>query len=288
MHATVTVFWLNIAALLPGLALCAGPALPEEIPASAEPDKLPTHVDLRPLFEKCGLDRRQQGKRPTCSVFTMVGALEFATAKSQPHGERLSVEFLNWAANQRRRSPGDGGFFSDLWNGFAAYGICQEQHMPYRSEFDSTLTPDSEVLAAAKSRLELGLKLRWIKKWNVNTGLSDMEFRDIERTLSQGWPVCGGFRWPKQAQWKSDVLQMCSPEVVYDGHSVLLVGYRHDAKQAGGGVFIFRNTSRGGRDGFMPYDYARAYMNDAAWIESQRKAKSDDSRKVTEQQGRND
>jgi len=65
---------------------------------------------------------------------------------------------------------------------------------------------------------------------------------------------------------------MCPPEEVFDGHSVLLVGYRDDPP--GGGVFIFRNTNRGGRDGFMPYSYARAYMNDAVWIESKAQATS--------------
>ena len=47
----------------------------------------------------------------------------------------------------------------------------------------------------------------------------------IKQTLATGWPVCGGFRWPKQDQWKNEVLQM-SPAEVFDGHSVLLVGYR--------------------------------------------------------------
>jgi hypothetical protein len=45
-----------------------------------------------------------------------------------------------------------------------------------------------------------------------------------------------------------------------------LVGYQDNSAQAGGGVFIFRNTNRGGRDGYMPYEYAKAYMNDALWI----------------------
>jgi len=61
---------------------------------------------------------------------------------------------------------------------------------------------------------------------------------------------------------------MCPPKAVFDGHSVLLVGYRDEPNQTGGGVLIFRNTNHGGRDGFMPYAYARAYMNDALWIES--------------------
>jgi hypothetical protein len=48
---------------------------------------------------------------------------------------------------------------------------------------------------------------------------------------------------------------------------VLLVGYRDDATQPGGGVFLFRNTARNGRDGYMPYTFAQAYMNDAVWVD---------------------
>lgn len=60
---------------------------------------------------------------------------------------------------------------------------------------------------------------------------------------------------------------MCPPDAVYDGHSVLGVGYRPDSSQPGGGVLLFRNTAGDGRDGAMPYEYARSYMNDAAWVD---------------------
>jgi hypothetical protein len=75
---------------------------------------------------------------------------------------------------------------------------------------------------------------------------------------------------------------MCGPEGVRDGHSVLLVGYRDDPNQRGGGVFIFRNTAGGGTDGLMPYEYARTYMNDAIWInyESRAPATRADARPV--------
>ena len=252
------------------LGLFPGPAGAGE---AAAPDKLPASADLRPLFDQWELPRRQQGDRPTCSVFTVAGALEFAVATKQGCGERLSVEFLNWAANQVRRGAKDGGFFSDMWEGFSVYGICDEQQMPYQEKFNPARAPAAEVLAEAKSKLALGLKLNWIKKWDVNTGLTDEEFAGVKRRLSQGWPVCGGFRWPKEQKWVDNVLQMCAADAVYDGHSVLLVGYRDDAQQPGGGVFLFRNTSRGGRDGSMPYEYARAYMNDALWIEADTKAK---------------
>src|SRR5215467_6925020 len=49
-------------------------------------------IDLRPTFESFGLVPRQQGARPTCSVFTMASAIEFAVAKRQGHTPRLSVE----------------------------------------------------------------------------------------------------------------------------------------------------------------------------------------------------
>jgi C1A family cysteine protease len=77
------------------------------------------------------------------------------------------------------------------------------------------------------------------------------------------------------AQWTEDVLQMCPSNAVRDGHSVLLAGYRDDAAQPGGGVFIFRNTSHDGADGFMPYAYARLYMNDAVWVDFQSPAAPD-------------
>lgn len=245
-----------------GLAMTA--ALPDVPQESVAPKAA---VDLRPAFQELGLAPRLQGGRPTCSVFAIAGALEYAVAQRQGHTPRLSVEFLNWASNQACGDNDDGGFFSDLWKGFAQYGICAEEAMPYQAKFEPTHPPSAGALAEAKTRLALGLRLHWIKAWNVNTGLTEAEFDGVKRTLARGWPVCGGLRWPKQERWVADVLQMCPTNAVRDGHSVLLVGYREEASQPGGGVFIFRNTSHGGRDGFMPYGYARLYMNDAVWVD---------------------
>src|SRR5208282_2628901 len=262
---TFSLFWLGCFSFLAGFEDLS----PAQQPASAgAAPTLPASVDLRPAFDKGGLARRTQGKRNTCSVFTVAGALEYAAAIKQGRAERFSVEFLNWGANKIVGEDEDGAFFSDLWKAYATYGVCAEQAMPYRAAFDPALAPAPEVLAEAKTRLALGLRHHWIKEWNVKTGLTDDQLLAIKRTLSQGWPVCGGFRWPKQPKWSDDVLQMCPPDAVYDGHSILLVGYREETNQAGGGVFIFRNTNNGGRDGSMPYTYAQAYMNDAVWIDS--------------------
>ncbi|HEY5911681.1 MAG TPA: DUF2961 domain-containing protein [Verrucomicrobiae bacterium] len=239
----------------------------------ARADNRPAAVDLRPRFDQWGLQRSLQRDRPTCSVFTVAGALEFAVATKQGHTPRLSVEFLNWAANKTCGDREDGGFFSDLWRGYAAYGICTTGDYPYQTKFDPAGTPPPEAFADAKTRLGLGLRLNWIKEWNVNTGLTDAHLEAIERTLAAGWPVCGGFRWPKQERWVNDVLQMCPANAVRDGHSVLLVGYRNDSSQPGGGVFIFRNTAHGGADGFMPFAYAQDYMNDAVWVDYESRPK---------------
>ncbi|MCX8107246.1 MAG: hypothetical protein N3G20_00415, partial [Verrucomicrobiae bacterium] len=228
---------------------------------------IPSWVDLRPEFDRFALKARQQEDRPTCSVFTVVGAIEFALAKCEGVTPRLSVEFLNWAANNVRGDNNDGAFFSDLWKGFEVYGICSEDQMPYCTSFDVTRSPSATALADAKARLRSGLRLHWIKEWDVNTGLTPDQFMTIKRILGRGWPVCAGLRWPKQERWIDGVLQMCGPDGVRDGHSVLFVGYRDDSRQPGGGVFIFRNTAGEGRDAMMPYDYARAYVNDAAWID---------------------
>ncbi len=46
----------------------------------------------------------------------------------------------------------------------------------------------------ARTRLSLGLRLHWIKEWDVNTGLTDAHIASIKQILSSGWPVAGGFR----------------------------------------------------------------------------------------------
>jgi hypothetical protein len=88
-------------------------------------------IDLRPAFAGWGLPQRLQGNRGTCSVFTLVGALEYARAWQLGRGTTLSVEFVNWASNAATTNSGDGGFFSDLWAGFIAYGACAEADLPY-------------------------------------------------------------------------------------------------------------------------------------------------------------
>lgn len=240
----------------------AGPASDSETAAA--------DVDLRPQFDKLELPTRAQGSRGTCSVFTVTRAIEFALGSQNRLESRLSVEFLNWASNRVLRKYRDGGFFSDLWKGFEEYGICDEEEMPYRQEFDPHRRPSEAAIEQAARRKTANLTLHWIKPWDPKRGLTADQFAAVKKTLAQGRPVCGGFLWPKQPQWKGNVLQMASRENVRDGHSVLLVGYRDDPSQPGGGVFLIQNTSKGPRDGALSYEFVLAYMNDAAWVGNDR------------------
>ncbi len=235
------------------------------VPGKSAEEQLPRSADLRPKFDAWGLTRRLQGARGTCSVFVVTSAIEYALARRQDRGTLLSVEFLNWASNEAIRRSDDGGNFADLWKGFAARGICAEELFPYRAAFDPELRPSADAIEAAEAALGWGLRIHWIKRWDPNCGLSPGQLAEVRRTLASGWPVCGGFLWPKKETWEKGVLQICPRQDVRDGHSVLLVGYEDDAEQPGGGTVFVRNST--GRDGRLTYEYLLAYMNDAMWIE---------------------
>lgn len=259
----------SMGALLLALALAKSPATGLGAEPAARATNVVAAIDLRPAFTNWGLPLRLQGDRGTCSVFTMAGAIECALAQPQPqrHGLVVSVEFLNWASNAATANEFDGGFFSDLWAGYLAHGVCPEADLPYRPNYDPKLEPDEQARQRAKALSRPELRLHWIKPWDARTDLTEAQFQELRQTLLQRWPVAGGFRWPKREHWEGNVLRMVPPEDVFDGHSVLLVGFKDDATQPGGGVFLIRNSGGGAHDAALPYDYVRAYMNDALWID---------------------
>ena len=78
-------------------------------------------------------------------------------------------------------------------------------------------------------------------------------------------------RAPLAESIKGDVLrEVPSPRDVFDGHSIVLVGYADNPGRNGGGMFVFRNSAGPGWGnmgyGRMSYAYVRAYANDALWL----------------------
>jgi hypothetical protein len=138
---------------------------------------------------------------------------------------------------------------SDLWKGDRAHGICPESELPDRDHVDPDLKPTEKALSEAKALLASDLRLHWIKPWDPHQGLNDQQLAEVRRTLQRGWPVCGGFLWPKRERWDAGVLQMCLRSDVREGHSVVLVGFRDGPAQPGGDVFLILNSSGARHDG---------------------------------------
>jgi len=141
--------------------------------------------------------------------------------------------------------------------------------MPYATESDPRRAPAAAALADAKGRSGRW-SIHWIKRWDVKRPLSDRELHTIKAALANGHPVACGLRWPKSLRGY-ELLEVPPPASAYDGHSIALVGYQDEPGGKAGGVLFFRNSAgpRWGNDGYgvMSYAYARAYANDALWLE---------------------
>ncbi len=228
---------------------------------------LPSDVDLRPVFDKAGFTPRSQAPRGTCSVFAFTSAVEYALAKRAPI-ERLSPEYANWAGARANNSRGDGNFFIGLLRGFEKSGICLDRQYPYRKRFDPDMDPPAAAREYAKWSLRQGLKFHWIKPTGDQCGLTDEQFMAFKRLLADGWPVLGGFRLSKRDGWKDNILLYYPPEGMdfNSGHSMVVVGYKDDPTQPGGGLFIILNSGDANY-GYTPYAYVKSYILDCLWVD---------------------
>lgn len=224
-------------------------------------------VDLRPAIVRLGLGARPQRKRPTCSVFATVNSMEYAVAAKLKKGVQLSQEYLNWAKNAAAGKQQDGDFFHIIWEGYKTRGICEETLLPYRENYEPELQVPSGCAANAKKYQELNLGLNFIKEWDVERGLSPAEFRAVLRKIDQGWPVMCGMRWQKEAKLVDDVMVWVPAESVFDGHSILFVGYVQDAAVEGGGYFLVSDSGSNRNDFKISFRFVKDYANDACWVE---------------------
>lgn len=152
-----------------------------------------------------------------------------------------------------------------MWRGFTTYGHTTENNLPYTPTFDPNLKPDPSTIAHAKPSRN-ALTIHWIKPWDVNIGLSTPQLHAILHALAQGHPVCLGLRWPKHPAWNNGLLNTPPPQDVFDGHSILAVGYQTDPSQPGGGTLAFFNSNLPSQNGRMTWQYALSYTNDALFL----------------------
>jgi hypothetical protein len=208
---------------------------------------------LRPKLEKWGLTQRRQGRRGTCSVFTVVEAVEFACAAESDKGSALSVEFANWAANDATGRADDGDFFHNIIRGIKKHGICREVSMPYTRNYAPEKNPEADaVREATEFQQATQLEFRWIRTLKAKPGLTDDDMRIIKSTMASGFPVGAG-----------------------SYHSVLLTGYQDDPQQAGGGKFFIADSNL--REKEITYEAARARFGDMFWVRITKEAPKADS-----------
>jgi hypothetical protein len=239
-----------------------------------EKSELPAKVSMVGEFEKFGLIPGEQGNRDVCSLFAVTGAAEFEYSKRGGKGPlRLSEEFCIWAAHDASGVPGEQSMFFMAVQGLNTFGLCELSLMPYSSSGNSRTRPSAAALTAARE-LDQRWRIHWLKRWDVKTKLSDAEITEIKRALSNDHPVACGLRWPKKLNG-SAIMAVPPANQVEDGHSILFVGYEMNSSAPGGGVFIFRNSwgSKWGIGGYgtMSFAYAKAYANDAFWLQLERR-----------------
>lgn len=186
-------------------------------------------VDLREEIQRRGIEVRDQGRRPTCSVHAMAFLLEWFYTGGGRAQERkynhLSVEYINHAANLACHGTDDGDFFQHIHEGFLKYGIVPDGAFPY----DKYRTYDFAKMSVPPSVIQQGQRLlkkgppisgRFVKEWsNTNPGLTDAQFDEVLGLLRRRIPVALG-----------------------RDHSTVAVGFTMDNAQPGGGFFIIRNS----------------------------------------------
>ncbi len=231
--------------------------------------EIPEEVDLRAEYIRLDLTPCVQGSRNTCSLFAITALAEFESASATGEAISFSQEYLTWAANSATGSVGDQAMFYEALAGLNALGICSADQLPYERREDRNRQPSDDVIETA-GLLSGRWRIHWIKLWDIELPLTDDQLDEIRRALAAGHPVACGLRWPN-ADPGFKLIEVPDANDVFDGHSIAFVGYRDDPETPGGGVFTFRNSygHRWGDEGYgeMSYAYARAYANDALWIE---------------------
>jgi len=239
-------------------------------PCAQAGNGLPSHVDLRPEFDKFGLACHAQGPRDTCSLFAVTALADFESARDPPGPHpALSEEFAIWAAKKATGKKHDQAMFYEATHGLNALGICRSDLMHYVDKSNPVERPSAQALADARDRSQRW-RVHWIRRWDVSRPLTDAEMTAIKQAIAHHHPVACGMRWPKTVKGYQ-ILGVPGKDQVFDGHSVALVGYDDDPRKHGGGVFRFRNSDgpdwgEGGY-GLVAYAFVRTYANDALWLQ---------------------
>ena len=233
-------------------------------------------VDLRPIFRNFDTASKDQGRRPSCSVFAVVSALEYEYFRLLGSTDRLSEEFLIWATMQRVGSYlpqiNDGAFdagFSirTVFEALIQYGIVTEEIMPntFGVQMQDIEAPEPEILERARERRAT------ISVQAILSSDRAERIKELIKALNRQRPVVIGMILPPHRNLKRTfVLDSQTPVESYR-HAVTLVGYSNATGQIEDTRFYFKNSW--GLDwgiqgyGIVSFNYLEQHLNDAYVIE---------------------
>ena len=247
----------------PGPALATRPILAERILSANQrlqrlanafgttPNLGPV-VSLQADFARLDLKVKSQGRRPSCSVYSMVSALEYQYFQLHGRADDFSEEYLVWATRRimgmvgnnglpARNAMGepitDSGFpLLAVAQAISVYGVALEAEMParLRPSRDSAAVPDRTLIDLSRQRR--GIFIGEIPGADTLTLLNN-----IVHVLNAGVPVPAGIRWADDAQSRAGMLDK-QPPLADGGHAITFVGYESPSCSPATTVFIFKNS----------------------------------------------
>lgn len=246
-----------------------------------KPAEIRPEVDLRRKFLDLELGVKNQGRRPSCSVFAVVSALEFQNAETTGRVEKFSEEYLIWAVRQSVQQvalPGiktsgadddaDAGFtLSEVVNALRAYGIPLQSTMPntFGPQMSGIHEPPKAVIEEARTHQRVFVHL-------VPGRDRATLVNNLVQALNNGIPVPVGMAWPNFRTIPTGYLSGQKP-MPDAGHAVTIVGYRCATGRIEDTVFMFKNSwgAQWGQGGYgtVTYGYLNNYLGDAIVLEVQ-------------------
>lgn len=222
-------------------------------------------VDFRPEFREMGIGIRKQGRRPSCAIHAVVGAIELLEGRRLGVAENLSEYYLYWATLKTlgrydqysglaaEREDADAGFqIPEVLQAMRTYGVPSVGETPgFGSNPSGEVgeAPDEAIVSAARKR-------SGIRSFAIPGRDPEMLLGNIVHALNAGSPVVVGMAWPYYSSIrKTAYLESQKPRPGY-GHAVTLVGYRCPTGRMEDTVFVFRN-SWGVKWGAGGYGYAK-------------------------------
>ena len=255
-------FALRRADLTVGAIVPAPPAVPPE---------------TRSLLDACAQPVRDQGDRPTCTIFAAVAILEYLLCRAGNDRIDLSEQYLYWLVAQagglvEGRAPLEAVF--DLAR---TAGVCQETLWPYDPAFlPADLThgdpPDRQACDADAAGHHFG---------SVGSVGDPQDVSALRQLLDDGQPVAVEIPlfdsyWIPALYYAGQLALPPQGAGIIDRHDVVLVGYQPQPQDATQNVFVFRNSvgPLWGRDsaiapgyGTIPFDYVASF-SEKGWFGS--------------------